>query len=154
MSKLAGVGINPKSNLRLILCLLGIAVVVAILINMKPLPNSKNSVALTPVPTTAKKHANGVVSGVSQAAPVVQTASSVAQPAGLGGSTASTTAPVSTPYVYEPDTPVLTDPIPCGGLIKRLNCDVCEAYPADDATVSACPAGCPRRGIDIMCAYP
>jgi hypothetical protein len=174
MNKAAGMN-RQKPNLKLVFCLLGIIVVIAILVAMRPLPGNKNSDVTAAKPAAAKHLGNDDISAVSQASPATQSAAAAGRTAGIsiqsnpqitqtsppdGNSSFSSTAsvppasPSSTPAA-EPDVMIYPiDPVPC----KKLGgfqpyCRTCRPYPGPDGQIGSCPR-CPGGGIEMACVYP
>ena len=165
MSKTAVVKIH-KLNLKLVLCLAGIAVVVVILIAMRPLPNSNNAVTAAPSVAAMK---SGTLA-VGQAGVTAQTAAAVGPSTGMAdpgnsqaiqaspGEAASGNAssPPSVPAMPPagPDTPLYPiDPKPCKNIYIRGGCG-CEVYLAPDGAIGSCYPRCPAAPVEMMCAYP
>jgi hypothetical protein len=155
-----------KLSLKLALCLAGIAVVIAILITMRPLPGSRNAVTVSPRPMADKSGGKAVAQAeiTAQTAVAVGPSTGIANPGNLqatqtgSAETASGNAssPPSTPVIplVDPDTPLYPiDPIPCKNMYIRSGCG-CEAYLAPDGAIGSCYPRCPGGGIEMMCAYP
>lgn len=168
MNRAAGIN-NHKRNLKLVLCLMGIILVIAILIAMRPLPGNKNSDVTAAKPSAAKNLANSGISAVGQASPVVQTATSTGlsnasspQTAQANYSASNSSAPVSVPPSQTTATPPADpdailypiDPVPCKRIdLSRAGCSICEPYSDPAGQIGSCPR-CYGGGIEMACAYP
>jgi hypothetical protein len=168
MNRAAGIN-NQKTTLKLVLCLIGIILAIAILIAMKPLPGNKNSEVTAAKPADAKNLSNSGISAVGQAAPVVQTVTSTGltnasspQTSQANYSASNSSSPVSVPpaqpigvQTTNPDAILYPiDPIPCKRIdLNQVGCGACEPYPGPAGQIGSCPR-CYGGGIEMMCAYP
>jgi hypothetical protein len=170
MNKAVGVKIH-KPGLKLVLCSLGIIIIIAILIAMRPLPDSKNAVTVSPGTQAKEIDNSGANLAAGQSALAVQSAAAVGQSTGLGdsagpnsshadsaasGAPSNANSPPITPSIppAEPDAPLYPiDPIPCKDIYIRKGCG-CETYLAPNGALGSCYTRCPGGGVEMMCAYP
>lgn len=166
MNRAAGIN-NQRSNLKLVLCLIGIVLVIAILISMKPLPGNNNSDVTAAKPASAQTLAGSDITSVSQASPVVQTAASTGLANASSPQTAQANYPAgnsSSPVTVPPGQPAETppadpevlypiDPIPCKRIDANIAGCACLPYIGPDGPAGSCPR-CYGGGIEMMCAYP
>lgn len=163
----AASGKHFKNNLKLVLCAIGIVLVVAILIAMRPIQSSKNAIS-RPAPAGAHNASN--LSTLAQAAPINQAASAAAatgvsittssnpqsgQPSSVPPPSNSMPAVVSLPVTPGPDRLYPIDPAPCNSFkpMSNIGCGTCETAP-DTGSFAGCRPRCPTGGIEIMCSYP
>jgi len=146
-------GRNFKDNPKLILCLAGIIIIIAILVSMRPLQPGKNSVAVVK-PAGSISGGSSLSQSQAGSAEGIMTASSSLQGTQTGNTQSSpavaSPAPSSPPTAADQDVLYPIDPTPCKSYIPATGyCGSCGAYPMEGNT---CFRRCPT-GSEIMCAY-